>query len=128
MLITSIFSFSHNVFKRLPFQGRLKSQLCGKELILYQSLWAARLCKKALKTMSGKRRNTGKKHFPVFQQCFLLFIETNSIFLLHLASSLANYAFDLNGPRISLSGKEYLIPTTDSFNITHSKCRALTLE
>ena len=33
MLVTSIFSFSHNVFKRTPIQGRLKSGLCGKELI-----------------------------------------------------------------------------------------------
>ena len=32
MLVTSIFSFSYNVFKRLPFQGRLKSGLYGKEL------------------------------------------------------------------------------------------------
>ena len=30
--VTSIFSFSHNVFKRLLSQGRLKSGLCGKEL------------------------------------------------------------------------------------------------
>ena len=32
MLVTSIFTFSHSVFKRLPFQGRFKSGLCGKEL------------------------------------------------------------------------------------------------
>ena len=32
MLVTSIFTFSHNVFKRLPFQGRFKSGSCGKEL------------------------------------------------------------------------------------------------
>ena len=28
--VTSIFSFSHNVFKRLLFQGHYKSGLCGK--------------------------------------------------------------------------------------------------
>ena len=33
MLVTSIFSFSHNVFKRHLSQGCLKSELCGKELI-----------------------------------------------------------------------------------------------
>ena len=33
MLVTSIFSlFSHDVFKRLLSQGRLKSGLCSKEL------------------------------------------------------------------------------------------------
>ena len=34
MLFTSIFSFSHNVFKRLLSQGSLKSEWCGKELTL----------------------------------------------------------------------------------------------
>ena len=33
MLVTSIFSFSFNVFKSPLFQGRQKSGLCGKELI-----------------------------------------------------------------------------------------------
>ena len=32
MLVTSIFSFSHNVFKKLLIQGPLKSWLCGKGL------------------------------------------------------------------------------------------------
>ena len=32
LLVTSIFSFSHNVFKRLLFQGHEKSVLCGKGL------------------------------------------------------------------------------------------------
>ena len=31
MLVTSIFSFSHNVFKILFPQGRLESMLCDKE-------------------------------------------------------------------------------------------------
>ena len=33
MLVTSIFSFSHNIVKRLLSQGRQKSGLCGEELI-----------------------------------------------------------------------------------------------
>ena len=32
MLVTSIFSFSHNVFERLPLQGLQKSGLSGKDL------------------------------------------------------------------------------------------------
>ena len=32
MLITIIFSFSHNVFKRLLSRGSLKVVICGKEL------------------------------------------------------------------------------------------------
>ena len=35
MLVTSIFSFSHNVFKRFLFKGRRKSGLCGKELMFW---------------------------------------------------------------------------------------------
>ena len=35
MLVTSIFSFSYNVFKGLPFEGRKKLGLCGKELSLF---------------------------------------------------------------------------------------------
>ena len=31
-MVTSIFCFSHNVFKRHLFQGFYKSVLCGKEL------------------------------------------------------------------------------------------------
>ena len=34
MLVSSIFSFSQNVSKNL-LQGRLRSGLCGKELMLY---------------------------------------------------------------------------------------------
>ena len=33
MLVTSIFSFCHYVFKKLLFQGRQKSGLCGKGLM-----------------------------------------------------------------------------------------------
>ena len=33
MLVTSIFSFSHNVFKRLVIQSHESLRLCGKELI-----------------------------------------------------------------------------------------------
>ena len=32
ILVTIVFSFSHNVFKRLLSQGRYKSGLCSKEL------------------------------------------------------------------------------------------------
>ena len=33
--ITSIFTLSHSVFKRLLYQGRQKSGFCGKELTVY---------------------------------------------------------------------------------------------
>ena len=34
MLVTSIFSFSHNVFRKLLFQGHKNFGLCSKELAL----------------------------------------------------------------------------------------------
>ena len=39
MLVTSIFSFSHNVFKRLLSHGLYKLGLCGKELKLLLSIF-----------------------------------------------------------------------------------------
>ena len=51
MLVTSIFSVSHNVFKRLLLQGCQKSGLCGKELNNYTFLC---VCKTSLlKTLWG---------------------------------------------------------------------------
>ena len=38
MLVTSIFSFSHNVFKMIPCKGHLKLGLYGKELIFYHRI------------------------------------------------------------------------------------------
>ena len=34
-MVTSIFSFSHNVFKSLLYQGCQKSSLCGKGLTVW---------------------------------------------------------------------------------------------
>ena len=42
---TSIFFFSHYVFKWLIFQGHLKSGSCGKGLTLHTSLKLCRLVK-----------------------------------------------------------------------------------
>ena len=42
VLVTSIFSFSHDVFKSLFFSGSLKSGVCGKELIS----WRKKKCRK----------------------------------------------------------------------------------
>ena len=37
MLVTSIFSFSHNVFKSFLIHGRYKAGLCGKEFNVSQA-------------------------------------------------------------------------------------------
>ena len=40
MLVTSILSFSHNVCKRLLFQARSKSWLCGKRIKTNVIIWS----------------------------------------------------------------------------------------
>ena len=88
MLVTSIFFFSHNVFKRLLSQDRLKSGLCGKELTLNQNkknldvsklnafavdkLMVAPMTRLVLGTVENidKGQNAGCQHFLLFQQCF----------------------------------------------------------
>ena len=59
LLITSNFSFSHNVFKRLVSQGRQKVSLCGNGLMI--------LKKEALENTVGKEENSGNQHFLLFQ-------------------------------------------------------------
>ena len=46
----SIFSFSHNVFKWLLSQGRLKSGLCGKKLNKLCAFYFCQLCTGIVKT------------------------------------------------------------------------------
>ena len=61
MLITSIFSFSHNVFKTLLNQGRSKSRLCGKGLKKKQ---------KKIENIVHKRQNDGNQYSLIFSHCF----------------------------------------------------------
>ena len=94
MLVTSIFFFSHNVFKRLISQGRQKSGLCGKELteIIFNSSpnnkildWTSLKAfaddisdvakimislKDRVENIVGKGYNAGYQHFILFPQCF----------------------------------------------------------
>ena len=55
MLVTSIFSFSHNVFKRLLPQCHKKSGLCGKELTFKQT--TKNLDQSNLKTIADNKLN-----------------------------------------------------------------------
>ena len=62
MLVTSIFSFSHSVFKGLLTQGYWKSGLCGKEL--------KTLRENPFENTVGNGENADNQHFLRFQQCF----------------------------------------------------------
>ena len=56
IVVTSIFSFSLNVFERLLSQGHSKSGLCGKGLN----------CLDRVEKIVGKEENAGKQHFLLF--------------------------------------------------------------
>ena len=93
MLVTSIFSVSHNVFKRLLIQSRKISVLCGKgfKKIDFNSLRNDRILElselkafaddkiidmnlkflfERLENIVGKGENAGYQHFLLFLQCF----------------------------------------------------------
>ena len=71
MLVTSIFSFSHNVFKSLLFQGHSKSGSCGKELTLSQtSPGFTCLAYKSFKNTVGKGEIARNGQFLLFTQYF----------------------------------------------------------
>ena len=73
LLVTSKFSFSHSVFKRLV------QQTCK-----IQGLFGKGLRKKPFENNVGKGQNAGNQHFLLFQQCFQYFPSQISNILTHL--------------------------------------------
>ena len=75
MLVTCIFSFSHNVFKRLFTQGRQKSGLYGKELKAFADhnvIVAKKIISvfDRIEAMCEKEKILVTSIFPLFPQCF----------------------------------------------------------
>ena len=89
MPVTSNFSFSHGVFKRLVSQGRQKVSLCGNGLTLYKTTnfldWSKlkgftddkinegekfKFVLERLENSVEKGENAGYQHFLLFPQCF----------------------------------------------------------
>ena len=81
LLVTSNFSFSHRVFKRLELQTRKNQGLFRKGLNLYHTI---RLLKnvgmKGFKNIVGKGEKAGNQHYLLFPQGFLPFRTQISIF------------------------------------------------
>ena len=77
MLVTSIFSFSHNVFKRPICQGQR-----SRDFVVNDPR------KKPFDNIVGKAENVGNHHFLLFPQYFLSFAKQMSVFDSHLNSSL----------------------------------------
>ena len=74
LLVTSNFSFSHSVFKRLVSQGRQKVSLCGNGLIA-QSMYKRISVKSVLKNLMGKKGgNAGNQALSFFPQCYQHFL------------------------------------------------------
>ena len=88
LLVTSNFSFSHNVFKRLVSQGRQKASLCGNGLKLHQLYYPLPdnpdfqrpLAKYLFEKIVWKEENAGDQHVILVQQCFLSLQEQISIY------------------------------------------------
>ena len=74
MLVTSIFSFSQNVFKKPLPHGLLKSGLCGKELTSNPEFWWLE-GKEVLKVLGEKKFSS-----LLFLQYFQLFDRENFAF------------------------------------------------
>ena len=88
LLVTSNFSFSNSVFKRLILQTRKNQGLFGKELTLYQTtkFWTSpsrktvdnkinvtykmNLVMGRLENSVGKGENAGHQHYLLFPHCF----------------------------------------------------------
>ena len=60
MLVTSILSFSNNLFKSLFFQWRKNSSLCGKEFSLVQVINVDWNLYKTVGYNIGKEQNAGR--------------------------------------------------------------------
>ena len=67
LLVTSKFSFSHSVFKRLVLQTRKNLGLFGKGLILNPEHYViGTLDQKTFENILGKRENVGNQRFLLF--------------------------------------------------------------
>ena len=100
MLVTSIFSFSHNVFKRVFTQGSQKSGLCGKELtftleilILTHQHWTA------FENIVGKGEFARNEHFLLFAHCSIRYLYP------HFGHIFDNHTFiatELEDPKVGI--------------------------
>ena len=72
LLVTSNFSFSHSVFKRLILQTHKNQGLFGKGL--------TNLYRTPFENIVGKAENADKQHFLLFQQCLLPYERQKSSF------------------------------------------------
>ena len=104
LIVTSNFSISLSVFKRLVSQGRQKASLCGNGL--------TNLRKKTFENIVGKGEN---QHFLLFTQCFLPF-PTDFNFLLR---------FILSSAITLTSGQSKILPFREELILCHTQSEFL---
>ena len=105
MLVTSIFSLSHNVLKNFFSQDRWKSGLCSKGLILYSIKTHFDHQKQtAFENIVGKGEIARYEQFLLFSQCFLLGPTIVSPFV-NIFDIISLFAAELEKPKIAISGK-----------------------
>ena len=102
LLVTSIFSFSHNVFHSYTSVACQNAALCGNGLTLYSINTHQQ--QTASENIVGKEEIARNEQFLLFPQCFLL----NQILVAHLSiflTSLLLFAAELEEPKIGTRGK-----------------------
>ena len=93
MLIVTIFSYLHNVFRFDCFIFEVvkkKKKMTLELFILHHPIWGSSnifFKEKILKTFMGKEENVGNQHFLLFPQCFPFFKTQTSLFCFLLVFS-----------------------------------------
>ena len=88
LLVTSNFSFSHSVFKRLVSLGHQNVLLCGNGLTLYHTIltFNDHVEKKAFKIIVGRGENADNQHFLLFPHVFYPSKKKKNLFLSYIYS------------------------------------------
>ena len=101
MLVTSIFSFIAQCFRKLSCSGSL-NQNCEVKKFTTQPRLLTTLIEKAFENTAEKGENAGNQHFLLFPQCFQHFL--NQISMFNILSSVN--AFNLNHSKLFSFSKE----------------------
>ena len=116
MLVISIFSFSHNVFKTLLFQSRENAGLCSKRLTLYHTIPTLNNPKEeALENTMGEGENGSNQHSLFFPTTFSTQSKAEPAF------SSFTTLFSILWKREIVIAATFNLPSANAFNLVLSK-------
>ena len=128
MLVTSNFSFSQCVFKRLVLQTRKNQGLFGKGLInplLHRCSFWTHQQQTAFENIVEKGEIAHNEQFLLFPQCFLLNHMIVSPFV-HIFDIISLFTVEFEELKIGISGKEiiniYSTLSTPDYTVTCFSC------